>query len=317
MIQVSNLTKRYAGRTAVDSISFEVGKGEIVGFLGPNGAGKSTTLRMLTCFLSATEGSATVAGYDIYENSIKVRKHVGYMPENVPLYPDMRVREYLKFRAHLKGLGYRESRKAVEEAMDICSLSDVDKKIIGTLSKGYKQRVGLADALVNKPDLLILDEPTNGLDPNQIRQSRELIKRLGERHTILISTHILSEVEMTCGRVIIIDKGVLRASDTPQNLVRRMHAAGNVSLELKGDSEKAVEAIKKLPGVKDVVKDSQRNEWVRLSISTDSNVDIREELFALVLKKKWNIRELTRHTASLEDAFVDLVHHPVGGLKSS
>jgi len=312
MIQVSNLTKRYAGHTAVNSISFEVGKGEIVGFLGPNGAGKSTTLKMLTCFLSATEGTATVAGYDIYENSINVRKHVGYMPENVPLYPDMRVKEYLKFRARLKGMGFRDTKKAVNEAMDICSLSDVDSKIIGTLSKGYKQRVGLADALVNKPDLLILDEPTNGLDPNQIRQSRELIKRLGERHTILISTHILSEVEMTCGRVIIIDRGVLRASDTPANLVRRMQAAGNVSLEIKGDAEKAEEAIKKLPGVKDVVKESQRNEWARLSISTDSNVDVREEVFNLVLKRKWNIRELVRHTASLEDAFVDLVHHPEG-----
>ncbi len=312
MIQVSNLTKRYAGHTAVDSISFEVGKGEIVGFLGPNGAGKSTTLKMLTCFLSATEGTATVAGYDIYDNSINVRKHVGYMPENVPLYPDMRVKEYLTFRSRLKGLGFRDTKKAVNEAMDICSLSDVDSKIIGTLSKGYKQRVGLADALVNKPDLLILDEPTNGLDPNQIRQSRELIKRLGERHTILISTHILSEVEMTCGRVIIIDRGVLRASDTPANLVRRLQAAGNVSLEIKGDAEKAEEAIRKLPGVKDVVKEFQRSEWARLSISTDSNVDVREDVFGLVLKKKWNIRELVRHTASLEDAFVDLVHHPEG-----
>lgn len=228
MIQVNHLTKRYAGRTAVDSISFDVEKGEIVGFLGPNGAGKSTTLRILTCFLSASEGTASVAGYDIYEDSIKVRQHVGYMPENVPLYPDMRVKEYLQFRGRIKGLRYRDSLRAVNEAMDICSLSEVDHKIIATLSKGYKQRVGLADALVNKPDLLILDEPTNGLDPNQIRQSRELIKRLGERHTILISTHILSEVEMTCGRVVIIDQGRIRACDTPQNLIRRLRRPGRL-----------------------------------------------------------------------------------------
>ena len=207
MIEVKDLTKRYAGRTAVDAISFEVEKGEVVGFLGPNGAGKSTTIRMLTCFLSASEGTAKVGGYDIYDDSIKVRQHIGYMPENVPLYPDMRVSEYLNFRAKIKGLRYREAKRAVSEAMDICSLAEVERKMVATLSKGYKQRVGLADALVNKPDLLILDEPTNGLDPNQIRQARELIKRLGDRHTILISTHILSEVEVTCGRVIIIDRG--------------------------------------------------------------------------------------------------------------
>ena len=237
MIQVKNLTKKYAGRTAVDSISFEVGKGEIVGFLGPNGAGKSTTLRMLTCFLSATDGTASVAGFDIYDNSIEVRKHVGYMPENVPLYPDMRVIEYLQFRARLKGMRAREAKRAVEEAMDICSLTERKLSIIATLSKGYKQRVGLADALVNKPELLILDEPTNGLDPNQIRQSRELIKHLGERHTILISTHILSEVEMTCGRVVIIDRGKIKASDTPQNLIRRLRRPGEIILEMKGDAE--------------------------------------------------------------------------------
>ncbi len=307
MIEARNLTKRYAGRTAVDAVSFEVGKGEIVGFLGPNGAGKSTTLRMLTCFLSASEGTATVAGYDIYEDSIEVRRRVGYMPENVPLYPDMRVDEYLRFRARIKGLGWRATRFAVGEAMDICSLAEVEKKMISTLSKGYKQRVGLADALVNKPELLILDEPTNGLDPNQIRQSRELIKRLGERHTILISTHILSEVEMTCGRVIIIDRGHIRASDSPQNLIRRLRKPGSVILELKGSVEPAKAKIEGIDGVKEVSVIHERGAWVSFAITTDPLVDVREDLFALVQREKWSIRELASRAASLEDAFVDIL----------
>ncbi|MEX2580934.1 MAG: ATP-binding cassette domain-containing protein [Verrucomicrobiales bacterium] len=307
MIEVHQLTKRYAGQTAVDGISFEVAKGEIVGFLGPNGAGKSTTLRMLTCFLSASEGTAKVAGYDIYDDSIEVRRHVGYMPENVPLYPDMRVTEYLRFRARLKGLRYRETKRAVAEAMDICSLAGVERKMISTLSKGYRQRVGLAEALVNKPDLLILDEPTNGLDPNQIRQSRELIKRLGERHTILISTHILSEVEMTCGRVVIIDRGEIMASDTPQNLIRRLRQPGAVMLEMSGDASAAKEEIGKLEGVKEVRRIHERKNWTTFSITTDPHVDVREDLFDLVRKRNWKIRELASRTASLEDAFVDLV----------
>ena len=309
MIEARKLTKRYAGRTAVDSISFEVGKGEIVGFLGPNGAGKSTTLRMLTCFLSASEGTASVAGYDIYKDSIEVRRRVGYMPENVPLYPDMRVNEYLSFRARIKGLGHRETGFAVSEAMDICSLAEVERKMISTLSKGYKQRVGLADALVNKPDLLILDEPTNGLDPNQIRQSRELIKRLGERHTILISTHILSEVEMTCGRVIIIDRGKIRASDSPQNLIRRLRKPGSVILEMKGRVEPAKAKIETVDGVKEVGLISERGDWITFSITTDPLVDVREDLFDLVQREKWKIRELASRTASLEDAFVDILQH--------
>jgi ABC-2 type transport system ATP-binding protein len=309
MIQVKNLTKKYAGRTAVDSISFEVGKGEIVGFLGPNGAGKSTTLRMLTCFLSATEGTALVAGFDIYDDSIEVRKHVGYMPENVPLYPDMRVIEYLQFRARLKGMRAREAKRAVEEAMDICSLAERKFSIIATLSKGYKQRVGLADALVNKPELLILDEPTNGLDPNQIRQSRELIKHLGERHTILISTHILSEVEMTCGRVVIIDRGKIKASDTPQNLTRRLRRPGEIILEMKGDAESAEKKLVKLDGVKNVTSSQAYGGWSVFNLKTDPSIDVREDVFSLVQSSGWKIRELASRAASLEDAFVDLVRN--------
>lgn len=306
MIHVDQLTKRYAGRTAVDAISFEVERGEIVGFLGPNGAGKSTTLRMLTCFLSATAGTASVAGHDIFRDSIQVRRHVGYMPENVPLYTDMRVHEYLRFRARIKGLGWRESKRSVDEAMDICALGEVEKKLIGTLSKGYRQRVGLADALVNKPDLLILDEPTNGLDPNQIRQVRELIRQLGERHTILISTHILHEVEMTCGRVIIIDRGQVKASDTPQNLVQRLSAAGKITLQVKGRTEAVVAEVMKLPGVRSAEPAGTDRDWAEIAIRTDANVDLREELFELAVSKQWPLREITRHRASLEDAFVEV-----------
>ena len=312
MIEVKDLTKRYAGRTAVDAISFEVEKGEVVGFLGPNGAGKSTTIRMLTCFLSASEGTAKVGGYDIYDDSIKVRQHIGYMPENVPLYPDMRVSEYLNFRAKIKGLRYREAKRAVSEAMDICSLAEVERKMVATLSKGYKQRVGLADALGNKPDLLILDEPTNGLDPNQIRQARELIKRLGDRHTILISTHILSEVEVTCGRVIIIDRGKIKASDSPQNLIRRLRKPGEILLEMSGDAESAEKELLKLDGVNDVRRLDDRAKWTSFSITTDPNVDVREDVAALIQGEKWKIRELASRAASLEDAFVDLVQEKRG-----
>lgn len=307
MIQARELTKRYAGRTAVDRVSFEVGKGEIVGFLGPNGAGKSTTLRMLTCFLSASEGSATVAGYDIYEDSLEVRRRIGYMPENVPLYPDLRVGEYLRFRARLKGVGARACRAAVGEAMDICGLAAVERKPIATLSKGYRQRVGLADALVHKPELLILDEPTNGLDPGQIRQSRDLIRHLGERHTILISTHILSEVEMTCGRVIIIDRGRIRASDSPENLIRRLRRPGSILLEARAAAATASPKLAALEGVEEVSASEERDGWTTFSLTTDPLRDVRETVHALVVTEGWGLRELASRTASLEDAFVDLL----------
>src|SRR5271156_5926913 len=219
MIEVSNLTKRYAGRTAVSDISFSVARGEIVGLLGPNGAGKSTTMRILSCFMPATSGAARVAGFDVFHQSDEVRRRIGFMPENNPLYPEMRVREYLKFRARLKGLGWRRSRERVDTVMEQCGLTDVQKRIIGQLSKGYRQRVGLADALVHEPELIILDEPTIGLDPNQIRSVRQLIKQLGRHHTVLISTHILPEVEMTCGRVLILHEGRILAADKLETLM--------------------------------------------------------------------------------------------------
>src|SRR5438045_5728549 len=233
MIKVENLTKKYAGQTAIRDMNFEVGQGEIMGFLGPNGAGKTTTMRILASFMPPTAGRASIAGFDIFEQSLQARAHLGYMPENVPLYNDMRVNEYLDYRAAIKGVPHRRVAERVGDVKELCGLKEVERKSIGTLSKGYRQRVGLADALLAEPDLLILDEPTIGLDPNQIRQVRELIKNLGKQHTILLSTQILPEVEMTCSRVIIIHKGRIEACDTPENLVQQIRTAGGVSLEAR------------------------------------------------------------------------------------
>src|SRR5664279_2262804 len=237
MIEVANLTKRYAGNTAVSDISFTVKRGEIVGLLGPNGAGKSTTMRILSCFLPASSGTVRVAGLDVFTESREVRRRIGYMPENNPLHLDMRVREYLKFRARLKGLGRKRSRERADVVMEQCGLKDVSRMIIGHLSKGYRQRVGLADALVHEPELIILDEPTIGLGPNQIRLVRQLIKGLGGTHTVLISTHILPEAEMTCHRVVIMYEGKILAADTPENLQKLMSSRSQVIAEIAASPE--------------------------------------------------------------------------------
>jgi len=306
MIEVSHLTKRYARHQAVRDISFSVARGEIVGFLGPNGAGKTTTLRMLTGYLPPTSGTATIAGYDIFRQSIDARRKIGYMPENVPLYEDMRVKEYLKFRAQLKGLGTGDSRRRVGEVIDTCGLGDVRRKMIKTLSKGFRQRVGLADALVHDPELLILDEPTNGLDPNQIRQIRELIRRLGQSHTVLISTHILSEVEMTCNRVIIIDGGEIKAADTPANLVGQMRAAGRIQVEIQADPEVVAGALNRLDHVKKVTPEPLDENWTRYTVWVDSGADPRESISQLASQYGWPLRSLFRHVSTLEDVFVEL-----------
>src|SRR6266446_2694513 len=232
MIKVENLTKRYAGQTAIYDLNFEVGKGEIMGSLGPNGAGKSTTMRILSSFMPPTSGRASVAGFDIFEHSLQARAHLGYMPENVPLYNDMRVTEYLDYRAALKGVSHRRINERVGDVKELCGLKEVEKKLIGALSKGYRQRVGLADALVHEPELLILDEPTIGLDPNQIRAVRQLIKNLANSHTVFISTHILPEAEMTCNRVLIMYEGRILAADTPENLQKFMASNGQVIAEI-------------------------------------------------------------------------------------
>jgi ABC-2 type transport system ATP-binding protein len=306
MIQVCELTKSYARHQAVRGISFEVSKGEIVGFLGPNGAGKTTTLRMLTGYLPPTSGTASIGGCDIFRQSVEARKKIGYMPENVPLYDDMRVREYLDFRARIKGLRGSHSSRRVAEVIDTCGLEAMKKRMIKTLSKGYRQRVGLADALVHDPELLILDEPTNGLDPNQIRQIRELIKRLGESHTILLSTHILHEVEITCKRVIIIDSGKIRASDSPQQLIANMRAAGRVSLEVAGDSQTIASAIARVAHIKKVRSEEVGDGWGRYHLLSESGTDVRESLAQLMSQYGWPIRSLYRDEPTLEDVFVEM-----------
>ena len=306
MIDVNNLSKRYGRHTAVNDISFKVGKGKIIGFLGPNGAGKTTTLRMLTGYLPPSSGSAEVAGYDIFRDSVSARRKIGYMPENVPLYDEMRVREYLRYRAHLKGLKGRNGRQHIGEAMELCGLTHVRRKMIKTLSKGYRQRVGLADALVHKPDLLILDEPTNGLDPNQIRSIRNLIKRLGETHTIMLSTHILHEVEMTCDHVIIIDEGKIKATGSPSELVNEMRAAGKITVEIQADEEEAAAAFNELKHVKKVICEGKEDNWTKFSILVDHGTDTRERISALTAAKQWPIRTLHRHRSTLEDVFVEL-----------
>ena len=307
MIKVENLTKRYAGQTAIYDLNFEVGKGEIMGFLGPNGAGKSTTMRILSSFMPPTSGRASVAGFDIFEQSLQARAHLGYMPKNVPLYVDMRVTEYLDYRAALKGVPHRRVAERVGDVKELCGLKDVEKKLIGALSKGYRQRVGLADALVHEPDLLILDEPTSGLDPNQIRQVRDLIKNLGKQHTILLSTHILPEVEMTCSRVIIINKGRIEACDTPENLLGRIRTAGGVIVEARVGSDQGAEELKKIPGVRDVTV-SADGEWEIFALRVEAGTDVREEVFRLASARRWTLRELSLRKATLEDVFVEITH---------
>lgn len=307
MIKVENLTKRYAGQTAIKNLNFEVGKGEIMGFLGPNGAGKTTTMRILASYMPPTSGRATVAGFDVFEQSLQARSHLGYMPENVPLYADMRVTEYLDYRAGLKAVPHRRILERVGDVKELCGLKEVEKKLIGTLSKGYRQRVGLADALLHEPDLLILDEPTIGLDPNQIRQVRELIKNLGRQHTILLSTHILPEVEMTCTRVIIIHKGRIEACDTPENLLGQIRQAGGVLVEAKVGNDNGAEELKKISGVRDVTTETD-GDWKIFSLRVESGTDVRAEVFQLASARRWTVRELSQRRATLEDVFVEITH---------
>jgi ABC-2 type transport system ATP-binding protein len=304
MISVKNLTKKYGSITAVDDISFEVEKGEIVGFLGPNGAGKSTTMKVLTGFLPPTHGSASVAGFDVFTQSIEARRRLGYLPENTPLYPEMKVGEYLRYRAALKGVPMGKVRERVGDVLDLCQIADREKQLIGSLSKGYRQRVGLADALVHDPDLLILDEPTIGLDPNQIRTVRELIKNLAQKRTVLISTHILPEVEIMCSRVIVIHKGRIRATDTAEKLLRSHRAVGELRLEAKAGDGAAV-ALGKVPGVKDVIEERQ-GDWSVFTLRLDANAQPGEHVMRLAGERHWTVREIYQKRATLEDVFAEL-----------
>lgn len=310
MIKADHLCKTFGRFTAVNDVSFEIQKGEIVGFLGPNGAGKTTTLRMLTGYLPPTTGTASIAGHDILKEPLEARRHLGYLPEHVPLYDEQRVTEYLKFRARLKGVSGKAIWQTVGRVTELCGLDHMKRKMIRTLSKGYRQRVGLADALLGSPDLLILDEPTNGLDPNQIRQIRELVKNLAEDHTIILSTHILSEVEMICNKVVIIDQGTVKASDTPQALTENLRSAGKISIQIKHpSSEELIAEFSKLPHVKKVFIDESAEpaeNWVNLMIRAEAGTDTRENVATLCADKQWHIRHLYRHIPTLEDVFVEL-----------
>ena len=304
MIEVRELTKRYARYTAVNNVSFTVGRGEIVGLLGPNGAGKSTILRILSGFIPATSGTVRISGFDVFHQADEVRRRIGYMPENNPLHTEMRVREYLKFRARLKGLTRPQTRERVGIVLEQCALTDVQKRIIGQLSKGYKQRVGLADALVHEPELIILDEPTIGLDPNQLRSVRQLIKELAGRHTVLLSTHILPEVEMTCSRVLILHQGEILAADTTENLHKTIFKAGPVVAEIAAPMSDLIQAWAEVETVLHVDVSAMDGEYHRCSLTPRDGIDLRPLVYDLARQRGWTLRELTRGRHTLEEIFV-------------
>lgn len=306
VIEVRDLVKRYAGHTAVAGLNFSVGRREVVGLLGPNGAGKSTTMRILSCFLPATSGCAKVAGCDVFHESDEVRRRIGYMPENNPLHVDMRVREYLKFRARLKGLSFGRSRERVDTVMEQCGLKEVGQKIVGHLSKGFRQRVGLADALVHEPELIILDEPTIGLDPHQIRAVRQLIKDLGKERTVLISTHILPEVEMTCTRVLILHQGRIRMADTVENLRKGPADAGLVIAEILAPQLELKAAFEAMVDVQRADLSASEGDYVRCALTANPGIDLRPQVYDLARNRGWGLRELRRGRQSLEDVFVQV-----------
>lgn len=314
MIEVKNLTKRYGHFLAVDGISFSVDEGEIVGFLGPNGAGKTSTIRTLTCYHPATSGAARIGGHDVFSEPLAVRRLIGYLPESAPLYSEMRVREYLAFRSKLHGMSRGERDEAIKRVADRCWLGDFIDRPIGQLSKGMRQRVGLADAMLHDPKVLILDEPTIGLDPTQIRETRNLIRELGKRHTVLFSSHILSEVEQICSRILIIARGKLIASGTPDELRDQVSAESRLIAEIKGPSDEVRNAVNAVDGVQSVDL-SADNGWCRLSITPRGSVDIRESLGRMAIEKGWGLRELRREVASLEDFFVKVVAKQSSGAR--
>jgi len=321
MIKVEGLTKRYARNVAVDHISFQVEKGQIVGFLGPNGAGKTTTMRMLTCFMPPTDGSAEVAGFDILDNPMEVKKRIGYLPESPPVYPEMEVIEYLNFVGRIKGIPTAGLAKRIDEVMEKCAIADVRRREIGKLSKGYRQRVGLAQAILHNPDVLILDEPTSGLDPHQIMETRDLIRGLSGDHTIILSTHILSEVEATCEHVIIIAKGKLVATDTVANLTSRLHGAEMVSVEVAPRApgsdgrqflSQVQQKLEQVAGVSRVLHKESRDSRERFSVESLQGRQIRPELARAVIESGWNLNELRSVGLSLEEIFLQLTaeHKP-------
>ena len=308
MIEVKHLTKRYGKHTAVDDISFTVQDGCIYGLLGPNGAGKSTTMNMITGYLAPTGGTVAIDGHDVQEEPKEAKACIGYLPEIPPLYTDMTVQEYLLFVSELKGKKKKADRvQDVAQAVQRAGLQEMEKRLIRNLSKGYRQRVGLADALLGEPDLLILDEPTNGLDPNQIRQIRELIKGLAANHTIILSTHILSEVEMICNKVIIIDQGTIKAADTPSNLTANLRAAGKITLEFRGDLALITQKLENLEHVKKVIHEgTDADGWHTLTVRAEAGTDTREKAARLLAEQGCPLRHIYRHTPTLEEVFVEM-----------
>ena len=311
MITVQGLSKRYARTVAVDDISFEVAKGQIVGFLGPNGAGKTTTMRILTCFLPPTSGTATVAGFDVLEQPMEVKRHIGYLPETPPVYPEMEVAEYLAFVGKLKGLSGATVGKRVDEVAERCAVADVKHKIIGKLSKGYRQRVGLAQAIIHNPDVLILDEPTAGLDPKQINETRDLIKSLAGDHTIILSTHILPEVEQTCERVVIISKGKLVATDSVHNLQNRARGAESMIVEVTGRDGVVEEGairrkLEQIAGVSRVLVRETTDGRAAFEVESLKDKFIRGDVARAVVESGWNLNELRTASVSLEEIFLEL-----------
>ncbi|MFH1744818.1 MAG: ATP-binding cassette domain-containing protein [bacterium] len=307
MIEIKNLSKKFGHNVVLDNLNFSVKKGEILGFLGPNGAGKTTTMKIITSFWTPTTGKVEVGGLDVAKKSLQTRARIGYLPENVPLYDDMRVYEYLKFVAEVRGIKKENIKKRIKETVEACALQKVIKKPIDELSKGYRQRVGLAQAIIHEPDILILDEPTTGLDPNQIVEIRDLIKKLGKEKTVIFSTHILSEVSATCDRAIIINNGRIVAQGTPDELIKQRGAKTMLYIKIKGQRE---EILKVLHGVQEIekaeVKTSEAGDIYEYEVTPKPNVDARESLSSAITRAGWSILEFRGKQVSLEDVFRDL-----------
>ena len=306
MIEVQHLTKRYGPVTAVDDVSFKAERGEILGFLGPNGAGKTTTMRILTGYMPPSEGTALVGGYDVQQKPIEAKRRTGYLPETPPLYPDMSVRDYLDFCARIKGVPRSERTARVKTTMERTRIADVARRQCGKLSKGYRQRVGLAQALLHNPEVLILDEPTAGLDPKQIIETRRLIKGLGGDHTIILSTHILPEVSQTCNRIVIINRGRVVAVDTPDNLTSRLRGSATMYVQVDAMGADAEQALSSIPGVTRVSVSDRRDAIAGYEVDSESGRDVRRDLAAAVVSRGWGLLELRPVRMSLEEIFLQV-----------
>ena len=311
MIEVKNLTKRYGPTVAVDNVSFNAKAGEVLGFLGPNGAGKTTTMRVLTCYLSADEGNATVDGYDVFDQSVEVRKRIGYLPESAPLYLDMGVIDYLKFIAQVRDIPKSQRQQRTKEVIDICGLESVIQKDVGELSKGFRQRLGLAQSLIHDPPILIMDEPTSGLDPNQIIEIRNLIKEIGKEKMIIFSTHILPEVSATCSRILIINNGKIVANGSPESLAERAKGGEVVDITIRGPADEIESKLQNLNFVNEFDCVNTVDGLLSYRIASEKGTNAAEELFQFVVQNGWSLTELRQESVSLEDVFRELTGESV------